>query len=52
MLEHRHMLARRDFGHAQDAAVGLPFAMGNLPRFAEGRLKVGRDDHGRFGFDQ
>jgi hypothetical protein len=26
--------------------------MRNLPWFGEGRREVGRDDHGRFGFDQ
>jgi len=52
VLEHRHVLARRDLGHAEDAAVGLPLAMRDLPRFGERGLEVGCDDHGRFGFDQ
>jgi hypothetical protein len=46
MLEHRHVLARRDLRHAEDAIVGLPLPVGYLPRFAESGTEVRRHDHG------
>jgi hypothetical protein len=52
MLEHRHVLARRDLRHAEDAIVGLPLPVGYLPRFAESGTEVVRDDDRRVVLDE
>jgi hypothetical protein len=52
MLEYRHVLAGRKLRHEEDAIVGLPFAVGNLPWFGESGTEVGRDDNGRVILDE